>query len=360
MSEVTSDGRSGSGGNGRRPRPVRRLLTGLVALMVVAGLVVYLNRDKLSDPAEGCKIDTAAGSGTLDLTQAANAATITAVALSRGLPERAVTIALATAMQESKIHNLEGGDRDSVGLFQQRPSQGWGTADQIKDPVYATNKFLDGLVKVPGYARLPLTDAAQQVQKSGFPQAYAKHETNATLVSAALTGREPAALTCVVHELSAPVPASPAASSAAAQAAAQAGAQSGAQAGAQPGGQAAAQSGAQAAGQQPAGLTERVRREFGRSVAVSAAPKAAKDPREVLALAPQPTASADSGPGAQRQAGWAVAQWAVAQASELGIGSVLFDGKVWRVDRPKDGWKAQNDGSGTDRVVVTLGAPVRK
>ncbi|WP_371498918.1 hypothetical protein OG871_23230 [Kitasatospora sp. NBC_00374] len=344
MSEVTSDGQAGSGANGRRRRPLRRLLTGLVALMVVAGLVVYLNRDKLSAPAEGCKIDTAAGSGTLDLTQAANAATITAVALSRGLPERAVTIALATAMQESKIHNLEGGDRDSVGLFQQRPSQGWGTADQIMDPVYATNKFLDGLVKVPGYARLPLTDAAQQVQKSGFPQAYAKHETNATLVSAALTGREPAALTCVVHELSAPAPASPAASSTAAPDAPPATAQAGAQAGAQ----------------QPVALTERVRREFGRAVAVSAAPKASKDPREVLALAPQPTASADSGPGAQRQAGWAVAQWAVAQASELGIGSVLFDGKVWRVDRPKDGWKAQNDGSGTDRVLVTLGAPVRK
>ncbi|MEV4616025.1 hypothetical protein AB0K43_26035 [Kitasatospora sp. NPDC049258] len=344
MSEETSGGPGGSGATGRRGRPLRRLATGFVALLVVAGLVLYLNRDKIVAPPEGCTIDTAAGSGTLDLTQAANAATIAAVALSRGLPERAVTIALATAMQESKIHNLDGGDRDSVGLFQQRPSQGWGTAAQIKDPVYATNKFLDSLVKVPGYARLPLTDAAQQVQKSGFPQAYAKHETNATLVAAALTGREPAALTCVVHELSAPAPAVTTAASTAATAP-----PATAPAAASP-----------AAGQQPVGLTERVRREFGRAVAVAPAPKAGKDPREMLALTPQPTATADSGPNATRQAGWAVAQWAVAQAQDLGIGSVLFDGKVWRVDRPKDGWKAQPEGSGTDQVLVGLGTPAKK
>ncbi|MEU9133031.1 hypothetical protein AB0D08_33865 [Kitasatospora sp. NPDC048540] len=344
MSEETNGGTAGSRAAGRRRRPLRRMLTGLLALLVVAGLVVYLNRDKLIAPPEGCKIDTAAGSGTLDLTQASNAATIAAVALSRGLPERAVTIALATAMQESKIHNLEGGDRDSLGLFQQRPSQGWGTAEQIKDPVYATNKFLDSLVKVPGYARLPLTDAAQQVQKSGYPQAYAKHETNATLVSAALTGREPAALTCVVHELSAPSPAAPdtAASPAAAGTPAPAG------------------SAAPAGPQQPVTLGDRVRREFGKAVVVASAPKAAKDPREVFALTPQPTATADPGPGAQRQAGWAVAQWAVAQAQDLGIGSVRFDGKVWKVDRPTDGWKPQTDAAGTDRVLITLGAPVKK
>ncbi|MER8183566.1 hypothetical protein [Kitasatospora sp. NPDC094015] len=342
MSEETGGGPGGSGRKRRRGRPLRRLATGFVALLVVAGLVLYLNRDKLSAPPEGCRIDTAAGSGTLDLVQAANAATITAVALSRGLPERAVTIALATAMQESKIHNLDGGDRDSVGLFQQRPSQGWGTAAQIKDPVYATNKFLDSLVKVPGYARLPLTDAAQQVQKSGFPQAYAKHETNATLVAAALTGREPAALTCVVHELSGPAPAAPTSSPPASAAAP------------------AAASASPAAGQQPVGLTDRVRREFGRAVSVAPAPKAGKDPREMLALTPQPTATADSGPNATRQAGWAVAQWAVAQAQDLGIGSVVYDGKVWRVDRPKDGWKAQTESSGTDQVLVGLGAPAKK
>ncbi|WP_354645038.1 hypothetical protein [Kitasatospora camelliae] len=333
---MADGGQGGTAAAVRRGRPVRRLLVGLLALATVGALIVYLNRDKLSPlPPEGCKITTVAGGGTLDLAAASNAATITAVALSRGLPERAVTIALATAMQESKIHNLEGGDRDSVGLFQQRPSQGWGTIDQIKDPVYATNKFLDGLVKVPGYARMPLTDAAQQVQKSGYPQAYAKHETNATLVSSALTGREPAALSCVVHDLAAPT--------------------------AEPSPTAAQQPAAQAsAAPQPTDVSERVKREFGKVVAVSPVEKAAKDPRSVLALVPQPTASADSGPGATRQVGWALAQWAVAHAQELGLGTVGYDGKVWRVDRPNDGWKAQSEGAPVDRVLVSIGAPVKK
>ncbi|MER5863962.1 hypothetical protein [Kitasatospora sp. NPDC002040] len=299
---------------GRRRRPVRLVLIGLTVLGVIAGAVVWFNRDTLIPPPEGCTVVTATGKGNLELAQAANAATITAVALSRGLPERAVTIALATAMQESKIHNLDGGDRDSVGLFQQRPSQGWGTVEQIKDPVYATNKFLDGLVKVPGYARLPLTDAAQEVQRSGFPQAYAKHETNATLLASALTGREPGALSCVVHDLAATT--------------------------------AAANEG----GQQP-GAADRARREFGKLVTTTSAPSAAKDTRPVLALTPQPGA-------AQRQTGWALAQWAVAQAGDLGIGQVAYDGKVWKVDKPADGWQSKGaEQAGAERVLVTMGTP---
>ncbi|WP_431680290.1 hypothetical protein [Kitasatospora sp. KL5] len=318
----------------RRPRLLRRMLIGLVALALVAGLVLYLNREKLVVPPEGCRITTAAGTGTLDLAQAANASTITAVAMSRGLPERAVTIALATAMQESKIHNLDGGDRDSVGLFQQRPSQGWGTVEQIKDPVYATNKFLDGLVKVQGYARMPLTDAAQQVQKSGYPQAYAKHESNATLVSSALTGREPAALNCVVHDLAEPAAAAAASGSASPS-------------------PSASPSGA---AQRPVDVAERVRREFGRMVSVTPAAKAPEDERTVLALGPQASASTDSGSEGQRQSGWAVAQWAVAHAQELGIGAVAYDGRVWRFDRPSDGWQAKAEGSSSAQVMVTLGA----
>ncbi|MEV7181533.1 hypothetical protein [Kitasatospora sp. NPDC093679] len=330
MAEGGADGSTASGRR-RRPRLLRRVLIGLVAVALVAGLVLYLNRDRLIVPPEGCRITTAAGTGTLDLAQAANASTITAVAMSRGLPERAVTIALATAMQESKIHNLTGGDRDSIGLFQQRPSQGWGTAEQIKDPVYATNKFLDSLVKVPGYARMPLTDAAQQVQKSGFPQAYAKHESNAMLVTSALTGREPAALDCVVHDLAEPVAAAASAS----------------------GSPSASPSG----GPRPADVGEKVRREFGRMVAVSDAPKAPKDARAVLALSPQGSASTDSGAEGQKQSGWAVAQWAVAHAQELGIGAVSYDGRVWRFDRPADGWQAKGADDRADRVLVTLGAP---
>lgn len=123
--------------------------------------------------------------------QAANAATVSAVGTTRGLPERAVTIALATAMQESSLRNIDHGDRDSLGLFQQRPSQGWGTPEQIMDPVYSAGEFYEHLVEVPGYSRLPLTVAAQKVQKSGFPQAYAKHEPDSALLAAALTGRSP-------------------------------------------------------------------------------------------------------------------------------------------------------------------------
>lgn len=107
-----------------------------------------------------------------------------------------MTIALATAMQESGLRNIDFGDRDSVGLFQQRPSQDWGTVKQIMDPVYSAGEFYRHLAKVPGYSRLPLTVAAQKVQRSGYPQAYAKHEANAARLTGALTGRDGDALTC--------------------------------------------------------------------------------------------------------------------------------------------------------------------
>lgn len=126
--------------------------------------------------------------------QAANAATIAAVGISKGLPDRAVTIALATAMQESALRNLDHGDRDSLGLFQQRPSMGWGTPEQIMDPVYSAGIFYDHLADVPGYSRMPLTVAAQKVQRSGFPQAYAKHESDATVLTA--TFGESGTLSC--------------------------------------------------------------------------------------------------------------------------------------------------------------------
>ncbi|SEO76436.1 hypothetical protein SAMN05660991_01605 [Trujillonella endophytica] len=125
----------------------------------------------------------------LDGEQAASAATIAAVARSRGLPERAVVIALATAQQESTLRNLDHGDRDSLGLFQQRPSQGWGSPEQVRDPVYAAGKFYDRLVEVPGWETGRLTEVSQSVQRSGFPEAYQKHEPMAqTLTSALLTG----------------------------------------------------------------------------------------------------------------------------------------------------------------------------
>jgi hypothetical protein len=133
---------------------------------------------------------------TLDAVQLQHASTINAVGLSRGAPERARVIALATAWQESSLRNLDHGDRDSVGLFQQRPSQGWGSVAQIMDPVYSAGKFYDALLQVPGWQRLPLTQAAQAVQYSAFPDAYAKWEHDARILAAALGGAQPVALSC--------------------------------------------------------------------------------------------------------------------------------------------------------------------
>ncbi len=128
--------------------------------------------------------------------QTGNAAAIIAAGALRQVPPRGWVIALATAMQESTLNNLPGGDRDSVGLFQQRPSQGWGTPEQLQDPVYATNAFYDVLVQVDGYADLPITEVAQRVQRSAFPSAYADHEPEGRAYASALTGYSPASLTC--------------------------------------------------------------------------------------------------------------------------------------------------------------------
>lgn len=118
--------------------------------------------------------------------QVENAKAIAKVALDRGLPNHAVTVALATAMQESTLLNLNYGDRDSLGLFQQRPSMGWGTPDQVMDPYYAAGKFYDGLVGVWGWESMRVTDAAQLVQRSAFPEAYQQWVPLATDLAAAV------------------------------------------------------------------------------------------------------------------------------------------------------------------------------
>jgi peptidoglycan DL-endopeptidase CwlO len=138
---------------------------------------------------------SAAGSGvggdtieTLTDEQRQNAATIIRVARDRGTPPRAWLVALATAKQESDLRNTPYGDRDSLGLFQQRPSQGWGTPAQVIDPVYSTSTFLDRLMQVPGWERLPVTVAAQTVQRSAFPDAYARWEGLAAQLISQLAG----------------------------------------------------------------------------------------------------------------------------------------------------------------------------
>ena len=148
-------------------------------------------------PSEQCMAVVDGAAYSLTLEQVGNAAIITGETLRRGLPARAASVALATAMQGSSLRKLDGGDRDSVGLFQQRPSQGWGTAADLQDPWYATGKFRDALGKVNGWQTGDINDPAQKVQKSGVPDGYRKHEDSAKAWASALTGHSPAALTCV-------------------------------------------------------------------------------------------------------------------------------------------------------------------
>lgn len=133
-----------------------------------------------------------------------NAATIAAVGRAMGAPDRAITIALATAIQESTLANLRGGDRDSVGLFQQRPSQGWGSPAELLDTVTSSTKFYDALLATPGWAGMDVTEAAQRVQRSGFPEAYADHEPEARTLAVSFLGQNPGGLTCTGLDLSEP------------------------------------------------------------------------------------------------------------------------------------------------------------
>ena len=120
--------------------------------------------------------------------QITNAATIAAVGKQMQVPEQGIVIAIATAMQESQLRNLDYGDRDSLGLFQQRPSQGWGTPAQITDPTYAATEFYRHLLAVLGWQHMTLNDAAQTVQRSGTPDAYAQHELPARALAATVGG----------------------------------------------------------------------------------------------------------------------------------------------------------------------------
>jgi hypothetical protein len=132
----------------------------------------------------GSGASAAPGSG-WDAEQIANATAIVTTGMQKNVPARGFVIAVATAMQESHLFNLPGGDRDSVGLFQRRPSQGWGTPAQLQNPTFAAGAFYDHLLTVDGWQQMPLTEAAQKVQRSAYPDAYAKWEDDATALVAA-------------------------------------------------------------------------------------------------------------------------------------------------------------------------------
>ncbi|WP_183093889.1 hypothetical protein [Nocardioides stalactiti] len=171
-------------------------LTALGLVAVIGVVILNAVDDLISGPSGDCSVTVDDHEVEISGEQAENATLIAAIAMERRLPARAVSIALATAYQESKLENIDYGDRDSVGLFQQRPSQGWGTREEILDPVYSTNAFYDALEKVDGYENLAITVAAQEVQRSAFPDAYADHEADARALASALTGYSPATFTC--------------------------------------------------------------------------------------------------------------------------------------------------------------------
>lgn len=143
----------------------------------------------------GCQAGTGGNAIPLDFGQAADAAAIAGVAVRDHLASRALAVAYATAFQESKLENLTYGDRDSVGIFQQRPSEGWGTTAQLEDPAYAAGAFFKALVKVPNYQTIPVYQAAQAVQKSADGSAYQQYAQSGTLLAADYTAT-PHAVTC--------------------------------------------------------------------------------------------------------------------------------------------------------------------
>jgi hypothetical protein len=168
-----------------------------VALVVIAGIAVYLTRAGTElAPRDTCTATAAGSTARLSADQTRYATLIAARSIKHDLPARAATIALATALQESDLANLDHGHADSVGLFQQRPSMGWGSPKQLQDPSYATDKFYAALARIPGYTSMSITDAAQRVQISASGNAYAQHEARSRSLASALTGQTPAAFTC--------------------------------------------------------------------------------------------------------------------------------------------------------------------
>ena len=175
-------------------------MLGSAAVLLIAGGYALFGGSRHAAvpyvPPPGCQAGTGVEAIPMGADQAAIAATIAGVAARGRLGRRAVTIAFAAALQESKMHDLDYGDRDSVGIFQQRPSQGWGSAAELEDPVYAATRFFAALVRVPGYATLPVDQAAQDVQHSADGSAYGQWAEVAALLAGYFTGAPPAGVSC--------------------------------------------------------------------------------------------------------------------------------------------------------------------
>jgi len=173
---------------------------GAVLVVVLTIVALALAKSSQSPPApsigDGCLVHNVDFDVPLTPDQAGLAATIAGVADRRAVPVRAVTIAYATALQESDLENLPYGDRDSVGVFQQRPSQGWGTRQQLLNPIYATTRFFKALTAIPGYLRLPIYQAAQEVQRSADGSAYSQYAPQGVVMATGFTGTAARSVWC--------------------------------------------------------------------------------------------------------------------------------------------------------------------
>ncbi|HEY6492110.1 MAG TPA: hypothetical protein VIZ43_02475 [Trebonia sp.] len=179
----------------RRPLIVLTVIALLLAVGAWAAYTVYQRFVVQALIVPGCQAGTGNDAIPLDFGQAADAATIAGVSVREHLPSQALTIAYATGFQESKLENLTYGDRDSVGIFQQRPSEGWGTTAELEDPAYAAGAFFGALVQVPHYTTIPVYEAAQAVQKSAAGYAYQQYaQSGAQLADDYVTA--PHAVTC--------------------------------------------------------------------------------------------------------------------------------------------------------------------
>ena len=270
----------------RRSRPLRAAAISIVLVVLAAG-AAFLAYHHVTVTGSGCQTRGRQTVG-LDTEQAAIAATIAGVADARRLPSGAVTIAYAAAMQESHLHNLAYGDLDSVGVFQQRPSQGWGTPRQLADPVYATGKFFGALVKVPGYLRIPVYQAAQDVQHSADGSAYRNYQRLAASMSGAFTGGRPHAVWCWFAPGNSHAP-------------------------------------------KVAALRRQLVRTFGPlDLRVRGGHQAA--------VAAAPAAPAAEVRVRHRAAGWAVASWLVTHAATYGLSNVRYAGYQWSKTAGRQGW----------------------
>lgn len=169
----------------------------LCVLALLIGIGAWYARDRIGlFLGEECQATAMEQHVSFRPDQMNHASTIVLLAVKRGLPARAGSIGVATAIQESKLRNLTYGDRDSVGLFQQRPSQGWGTPEQLQDPVYSASAFYDALIKVDGWQGMVITEIAQEVQRSAYPEAYADHEQEGRIIASAMSGHSPEGFVC--------------------------------------------------------------------------------------------------------------------------------------------------------------------